>query len=80
MVLVVFGHSEVQKEVLAFVQSTFLPDRLTTLVYLVARRHPHFRHFPVNFLRNLGIRNVETSHYIVMDMDMWPLSRCRSLL
>ena len=80
MILVVFGHVKAQKEILAFIQSTFLPDRLTILVYLVSRKHRYFRHFPVNYLRNLGIRNVRTSHYIVMDMDMWSLSRHFSLL
>lgn len=80
MILVVFGHVKAQEEILAFIQSTFLPDRLTILVYLVTRGHRHFRHFPVNYLRNLGIRNVRTSHYIVMDMDMWSLSRRFSLL
>lgn len=28
--------------------------------------------FPINRLRNLGIALVETSHYLVTDMDMWP--------
>jgi singapore isolate B (sub-type 7) whole genome shotgun sequence assembly, scaffold_4 len=43
----------------------YLPDRVTTLVYSVQSSE-----FPINLLRNLGIRNVETSHFIVLDMDL----------
>lgn len=42
-----------------------LPNRVTTLVYSVQSSV-----FPINLLRNLGIRNVETSHFIVLDMDL----------
>ena len=28
--------------------------------------------FPINSLRNTGIRQVTTSHYAVTDMDLWP--------
>ena len=31
-----------------------------------------YSHFPVNKMRNLGIANVQTSHFIVTDMDLWP--------
>lgn len=27
--------------------------------------------FPVNLLRNVGIRMIQTSHFLVLDMDMW---------
>ena len=30
--------------------------------------------FPINSLRNTGIRQVVTSHYAVTDMDLWPSS------
>lgn len=28
--------------------------------------------FPINRLRNIGIQHVRTSHYAVIDMDLWP--------
>ena len=28
--------------------------------------------YPINLLRNLAILNVRTTHYINMDMDLWP--------
>ena len=27
--------------------------------------------YPINILRNLGIRQVRTSHFLLLDMDMW---------
>ena len=27
--------------------------------------------FPINQLRNIGIQHVQTSHYAVIDMDLW---------
>ena len=32
----------------------------------------HKQLFPVNLLRNIGIRHVVTSHFLVLDMDVWP--------
>lgn len=32
----------------------------------------HKQIFPVNLLRNIGIRHVVTSHFLVLDMDVWP--------
>jgi hypothetical protein len=28
--------------------------------------------YPINLLRNLGIQSVNTTHYIVLDVDLWP--------
>ena len=36
--------------------------------------------FPINRLRNLGIQHVQTSHYAVIDMDLWPSCHCSSHL
>ena len=28
--------------------------------------------YPINKLRNIAIKNVQTSHFFMTDMDMWP--------
>lgn len=38
----------------------------------------HTSIFPINRLRNIAITNVVTTHFVVLDMDMWPA--CRPLL
>lgn len=53
-----------------YVKNHYLPNRLTLLLYLVQKKHRYYGHFPMNYLRSLGISNVRTSHYIVMDMDL----------
>ena len=37
-----------------------------------ANLRAHKYTFPVNHLRNIGIRHVVTSHFLVLDMDGWP--------
>lgn len=29
--------------------------------------------YPINRLRNLAIQNIDTTHFLVLDMDMWPV-------
>ena len=72
MIIVINGNLQEEKAVVDYLRSNYLPSRLMVLVYLMGPLHPQSKNFPVNFLRNLAIRNVETTHYIIMDMDMWP--------
>ena len=62
-----------QEELLQFISSHYLPSRLTLLLYLVSESTMHI--FPVNLLRNTAIRNVHTSHFMVLDMDLFPTRR-----
>ena len=48
------------------------PSRVRIILYIVLPKEKYFNAFPVNRLRNIGIVNIVTSHYIVLDMDMWP--------
>lgn len=48
------------------------PHRMHVVFYSTTALHDEYTHFPVNTLRNLGIANVQTSHFIVTDMDLWP--------
>lgn len=72
MIIVVNGKIDEEGAISGFIRTHYLPERLTLLVYLVDATHSQFSSFPVNMLRNLAIRNVKTSHYMIMDMDMWP--------
>ena len=47
------------------------PNRVTTLFYSHSRKNMYAKDFPVNLLRNVGIRMIQTSHFLVLDMDMW---------
>ena len=49
-----------------------LPPRVRIIFYtqLASRDIPGV--FPVNKLRNIAIVNVVTTHFLVLDMDMWP--------
>ena len=65
-----FFYVMIQVEIVTLLQKRYLPTRLTILLYVVDRMHPHYSHFPVNFLRNLAIRNIRTTHFLVLDMDL----------
>ena len=69
MLIVVNGKVEEEKAIIDYLREHYIPKRL---IYLVSPRNPQYKTFPVNMLRNLAIRNVRTSHYMIMDMDMWP--------
>ena len=36
--------------------------------------------YPINYLRDLAIMNVRTTHYLNMDMDLWPSCSSSNLL
>ena len=61
-----------------YLQPNIVPPELEELVLpsrtrvLIVINNSIMTGFPINFLRNLGILLVETSHYLVSDMDMWP--------
>ena len=58
-----------------YIQSHDLPSRLTLLLYI----HNGSKHFPINKLRNLAIRNIETSHFLILDSDLM-ISSCFSAI
>lgn len=41
------------------------------MIYTYEKSNMYAYDFPVNLLRNVGIRQVETSHFLLLDMDMW---------
>ena len=72
MIIVINGRTSDEATIADYIRNTFLPPRLTILLYLMGPQNPQRANFPVNFLRNFAIRNVETSHFMIMDMDLWP--------
>ena len=74
VMMVIKEKKEAESRLLKYIQSHYLPSRLTVILYLVDRNHPQYDRFPVNYLRSLGISNVRTSHYIVLDIDLHPSS------
>lgn len=51
-----------------------LPDRIQIVRFDYIRDENGELIFPINRLRNIGIQHVRTSHYAVIDMDLWPSS------
>lgn len=49
-----------------------LPNRFRTILYIPKKGRDVYGVFPVNKLRNIAIVNSVTSHFLVLDMDMWP--------
>ena len=70
--IVVVMHTPSQNEFYAirFINRHHFPKRLTFILYLVDRMHPHYNVFPINELRNLAIRNIRTTHFLILDMDL----------
>ena len=64
-VFVISTTNDTLQETVNLLGTINLPERVTTLVYKLPSSV-----FPINFLRNLGIRNIETSHFMVLDMDL----------
>ena len=51
------------------VLNTFnLPNRLHLIPHMVE----NMTVYPINYLRNIAIDHVKTSHFWLADMDMWP--------
>ena len=46
-------------------------DRIQIITYVVSKGAFLYDNYPINILRNLGIRHVKTSHFAVLDIDMW---------
>lgn len=59
-----------QQTILSYLGSHSFPSRLTILLVLQQQETI----FPINSLRNLAIQSIQTSHFLLLDMDLWPTS------
>lgn len=76
LVLVINGRADREGEMITYINSHYLPSRLTVILYLIPIGEKVA--FPVNMLRNLAIRNIETTHYQILDMDLMPTTNTYS--
>ena len=58
-----------------FINHHYFPDRFTLIMFFTDPLHEFNTIFPVNYLRNLAIRNIRTTHFLVTDMDLRLSSR-----
>lgn len=57
-----------------------LPPSYHVILVVVKKSSPYYTNFPVNKLRNIAIRHVVSSHFLVMDMDLWPTGMAEKIL
>lgn len=50
--------------------------RIQFVTYVAPPNTFFYYNYPINILRNLGIRQVRTTHFLLIDMDMWLSRRC----
>ena len=75
MSIVIFGMNDMEETILSYLNTHSYEDRLTIVLYLVNSTSEEALRFPINKLRNIGIRSSHTTHYLVIDMDVWPAGR-----
>ena len=59
-----------EQHVIHYINTHFFPDRFVLVLFLTDEEHAYNNVFPVNYLRNLAIRNIHTTHFLVLDMDL----------
>ena len=59
------------KAVTGVVKGLLLPERVSIILYVTPNSS---KAFYVNSLRNVAIQAIRTTHFVVLDMDMWPMS------
>ena len=57
------------------IEGLMLPERVRIILYLATPELDPPGLYPVNKLRNIAIVNIQTTHFLVLDMDMWPARR-----
>lgn len=70
--LVLYGSDLEESTIINYINKREYDDRLSLLLYLVKNGTEESQTFPINTLRNLGIQNSRTTHYMVTDFDVWP--------
>lgn len=77
--IAVLTHAKQVKDTVELIKSLRLPPRVRIILYIPQKNSKELNDYPVNKLRNIAIVNIVTTHFLVMDMDMWP-ARSSSLL
>ncbi|KAK8791338.1 hypothetical protein WA171_002285 [Blastocystis sp. BT1] len=53
-------------------ESMLCENRITLLAYISAIDSFYHENYPINTLRNFGIHHTRSTHYVYLDIDMWP--------
>ena len=53
-------------------ESMLCENRITLLAYISAIDSFYNENYPINTLRNFGIHHTRSTHYVYLDIDMWP--------
>ena len=59
----------------SFIQAERFESRIVSINCIFSAKSKYFNRLPLNLLRGQAIRNVETSHYISLDVDTLPCGR-----
>ena len=60
-----------EESLIQFIESKHYPSRFHIIRYIVEDTEWNVSIYPMNVLRNEGIKRVTTTHYLVLDMDEW---------
>lgn len=60
------------EQVESTIESLSASEQVQFILYVAKPNHIFYYDFPVNYLRNLCIRHIKTSHFMFLDFDMWP--------
>ena len=74
--IAVLTHAKQVKDTVELIKSLNLPPRVRIILYIPQKNSKDLRDYPVNKLRNIAIVNIVTTHFLVLDMDMWPAREC----
>lgn len=85
--LTIFTNTDELSSIHSFILQSNFPSRLLLTIYIIHSSHSGciYHHssqnttqciskfiYPINRLRNLAIQRVYTSHFLILDMDMFP--------
>lgn len=76
MSIVFICQSQFEKRAINYIARHHFPKRLTLILYTMKEYHYYYDHFPINYLRNIAIANIQTTHFLVLDMDLRVSSNC----
>lgn len=65
-----------EMQAINYIASHHFPKRFTLILYTMKEEHPYYNDFPINYLRNIAIANIQTTHFLVLDMDLRVSSNC----
>ena len=68
-----FLQPEDVSEAISLIKQFSLPDRFRIILYVDKPKRDSPLVFPINKLRNIAMVNIVTSHFLILDMDMWPV-------